>query len=302
MKNQDNSNRALPMGPIGFAVNGVVFFNPFDQGQVDATDLMDRCCGHPNQINQYHYHKYPVCVKSPFADEGKEHSPLIGWAFDGYAIYGPYEAEGVMAKDSKANPINEFNGHNDSKRGWHYHVSPGKFPYVIGGYWGNVDLGNRRGGGMMGGPGGPPGGPGGPRRGMPLIGAIDADHNREISAEEINNASVALTSLDTNKDNKLTREELQPRGGPPGGPEMGRGPGGGRPGGPGGGRPGGPGGPGGNAPSPILSALDKNRDGELSSKEIDAAAASLKTLDKNGDGKLSEEEFRPQPPGGPPPR
>ena len=28
----DNANHALPMGPIGLAVNGVVFFNPFDMG------------------------------------------------------------------------------------------------------------------------------------------------------------------------------------------------------------------------------------------------------------------------------
>jgi hypothetical protein len=79
-----NSNRALPMGPIGIAINGVVFFNPFDAGGRDASDIMDRCCGHPSPDNRYHYHKYPVCVKSPFVDEGEEHSPLIGWAFDGF--------------------------------------------------------------------------------------------------------------------------------------------------------------------------------------------------------------------------
>ena len=43
-------------------------------------------------------------MKSPFADEGKEHSPLIGWAFDGFAIYGPYEGNGVMAKDFEGEP------------------------------------------------------------------------------------------------------------------------------------------------------------------------------------------------------
>src|SRR5581483_7875875 len=117
----------------------VVFFNPFDAGMQDAHDIMDRCCGHPSPGNLYHYHKYPVCVKSPFADEGEEHSPLIGWAFDGFPIYGPYESKGVMAKDSKENPLNEFNVHYDAVRGWHYHVTPGKFPYVIGGYWGVVD-------------------------------------------------------------------------------------------------------------------------------------------------------------------
>src|SRR6185437_1609983 len=79
-----NANGALNMGAIGIATNGVVFYNPFDAGMSDATDLMDRCCGHPSPDNRYHYHKYPVCVKSPFADEGTGHSPVVGWAFDGF--------------------------------------------------------------------------------------------------------------------------------------------------------------------------------------------------------------------------
>jgi hypothetical protein len=149
-----NSNRALPMGAIGIAINGVVFYNPFDAGGMDATDMMDRCCGHPSPDNRYHYHKYPVCVKSPFVDEGEEHSPLIGWAFDGFPIYGPYESKGLMAKDCRDNPLNDFNIHRDEVRGWHYHVTPGEYPYVIGGFWGEVDPRNTRGRG----PGGrPPG-------------------------------------------------------------------------------------------------------------------------------------------------
>ena len=136
---RNNSNRALNMGAIGIAINGVVFYNPFDAGMEDATDMMDRCCGHPSPDNRYHYHKYPVCVKSPFVDEGEEHSPLIGWAFDGFPIYGPYVSKGLMAKDDKSNPLNAFNARYDDVRGWHYHVTPGQYPYVIGGYFGEVD-------------------------------------------------------------------------------------------------------------------------------------------------------------------
>jgi len=165
----DNSNHALPMGPIGIAVNGVVFFNPFDAQSQDATNMMDRCCGHPAPDGTYHYHKYPVCVNSPWSDEGKEHSPLIGWAFDGFPIYGPFESAGVMAKDlGGSNALNDFNLHWDKERGWHYHVTPGKFPYIIGGYWGTEDtrdrMAGRPGGGMRGGFGPPPGG------GMPGFG------------------------------------------------------------------------------------------------------------------------------------
>jgi len=172
----ENSNRALPMGPIGLAVNGVVFFNPFDMNGEDATDMMDRCCGHPSPDGQYHYHKYPICVNSPWADDGHAHSPLLGWAFDGYPVYGPYESANVMAKDlDAARGLNDFNMHYDKERGWHYHVTPGKFPYLIGGYWGTRDSRDanarppRNGFGRPRGPGGGPEdplgfgpGPGGP--------------------------------------------------------------------------------------------------------------------------------------------
>ena len=33
--------------------------------------------------------------------------------------------------------------HFDKERGWHYHVTPGKFPHILGGYWGEVDRTNR---------------------------------------------------------------------------------------------------------------------------------------------------------------
>jgi hypothetical protein len=242
---RNNANRALPGGAIGIAVNGVVFYNPFDAGMTDATDLMDRCCGHPSPDNRYHYHKYPVCVKSPFSDEGQEHSPVIGWAFDGFAIYGPYEARGVMAKDAKDNPLNAFNVHRDLERGWHYHVTPGQFPYIIGGYWGKRDArtgdGAGRGGPMAGrAPGGPgrpmegvgrggpgrfmpgegPGGPGGPGRGFrppphPVAVALDRDGDGAHSPDEIAAAPRALLSLDRDGDGTLSAAELRPL--PPGG-------------------------------------------------------------------------------------
>lgn len=46
-------------------------------------------------------------------------------------------------------------------------------------------------------------------------------------------------------------------------------------------------------PSPIMAALDADKDGTLSSSEIANAAAALKKLDKDGDGKISGEEMRP---------
>ena len=141
----------LPMGPIGVALNGVVFFNPFEQGGMNAVEgysevWLDSCCGHPQQTGVYHYHKYPTCVKSPFPDDGTRHSPVIGFAFDGFPIHGPYESEGVMAKDVEGSrALDACNGHSDVDRGYHYHVTPGRFPYVIGGYRGVPEPSNNRG-------------------------------------------------------------------------------------------------------------------------------------------------------------
>jgi hypothetical protein len=38
--------------------------------------------------------------------------------------------------------LNAFNAHYDPERGWHYHVTPGKMPYIIGGYFGKVEQSN----------------------------------------------------------------------------------------------------------------------------------------------------------------
>jgi len=141
----------VPMGPIGTALNGVVFFNPFEMEGMNAVEgysevWLDSCCGHPQQTGVYHYHKYPTCVRSPFKEDGKAHSSILGFAFDGFPLYGPYESDGVMAKDlEKSMSLDVCNGHSDELRGYHYHVTPGRFPYILGGYAGVVEASNSRG-------------------------------------------------------------------------------------------------------------------------------------------------------------
>lgn len=138
-----------PMGPVGVAINGVVFFNPFEMGGINAIEgysalWFDSCCGHPQQSGVYHYHKYPSCLKTPFTDDGKQHSPVIAFAWDGYPVYGPYDGSGVLAKDRTGqDALDVCNGHFDPERGYHYHVTPGKFPYLIGGYAGVVSVRGR---------------------------------------------------------------------------------------------------------------------------------------------------------------
>ena len=71
---------------------------------------------------------------------------MIGFAFDGFPIHGPYESDGVMARDLEGDrALDVCNGHEDAERGYHYHVTPGRFPYVIGGYRGVPEPTNNRG-------------------------------------------------------------------------------------------------------------------------------------------------------------
>ena len=154
----------LPMGPIGVALNGVPFYNPYNREGEDAAlnEVFDECCGHPDPLGRYHYHIYPKCQKTPFAkDDPSKHSPLIGYAFDGYGVFGPLGDGGKRPTD-----LDECNGHTDAERGYHYHVTD-RFPYILGGYHGVVERGNFDGPGRR---AGPIRGPGrGPRRGAPPL-------------------------------------------------------------------------------------------------------------------------------------
>ena len=68
----------------------------------------DACLGHQPGTGQYHYHATPICLRAQLGDNvttvrnartgpvyseqtsGWHHSPILGWALDGYPIYGPY--------------------------------------------------------------------------------------------------------------------------------------------------------------------------------------------------------------------
>jgi hypothetical protein len=131
----------LPFGPIGVAVNGIPFYNPYNAEGRDAVfgpsaEVFDSCCGHPDPRGRYHYHKYPVCINSPFRDPSGKHSPLIGWSFDGFAICGPNGEDGSPPKD-----LDKCNGHIDKVRGYHYHVT-NDFPYILGAYRGVIEQSN----------------------------------------------------------------------------------------------------------------------------------------------------------------
>jgi len=128
----------------------------------------------------------------------------------------------------------------------------------------------------------PPNGPGHGRHhppSLPLVLALDTNHDGVIDSNEIANASAALKTLDKNGDGQLTTNEYLPA--LPANALK-------------------------DAPRPplpaVVKALDANGDGVIDANEIANAPAALKTLDKNGDGKLTPDEFiGPRPHLGPPP-
>jgi hypothetical protein len=152
-----------------------------------------------------------------------------------------------------------------------------------------------------GGPGGP-GGASGFMRMLPVMIALDANQDGQLSSKEIKNATAALMKLDKNKDGQLTMDELRPefnrdggspRGGRPGGPQgqAGRPQGqGGRPQGQGG-RPQGQGGRG-DFMLRMFEQRDANKDGKLSGDEIPAQMADrMERIDADGDKAISKAEM-----------
>ncbi|CAF0723058.1 unnamed protein product [Brachionus calyciflorus] len=88
-----------PLGHIGLWINGVSVYNADDgmtynnkgvwkrNAYVFEGVSFDACKGHPDGSSEYHQHINPSCL---YNSTSTTHSPLIGFAFDGYPIYGPY--------------------------------------------------------------------------------------------------------------------------------------------------------------------------------------------------------------------
>jgi EF hand len=135
----------------------------------------------------------------------------------------------------------------------------------------------------------PPGA--GMMRMLPVMAALDADQNGEISSDEIAKATQALKTLDKNSDGKLTMEEIRPN-------MDGMLPGGRRPDGGGFGL--GSGGTASGLPlaqSPTdkidkIMDLDKNGDGRISKEEMpEGARRMLGKADADSDGFLTRDEI-----------
>ena len=109
--NQQASTSACEtgLGTIGLWVNGTAMFNWGDgfsyNGEGVWTNLapvaeqydVDICGGHAAGVT-YHHHSHPSCLGEQLNDTGTAHSPIYGFAADGYPIYGPWEDNGTLAQ------------------------------------------------------------------------------------------------------------------------------------------------------------------------------------------------------------
>lgn len=88
------------LGHIGTWSNGVSIYNSKDGMSYNSAGVWNRnalyyegvsfdsCLGHPAQNGEYHHHVNPKCLYDD--TDSTNHSPIIGYAFDGFPIYGAY--------------------------------------------------------------------------------------------------------------------------------------------------------------------------------------------------------------------
>jgi YHYH protein len=137
----------LPMGMIGFALTGVAIYNALDAQQRDAPayEIQDTCKGHPEVSGQYHYHDWSDCIQDKAGRSGK-HSDLIGYALDGFGIYGLHGEDGQELSNTD---LDACHGHTHALTWddgllelYHYHMTR-EYPYTLGCFQGEVNLENR---------------------------------------------------------------------------------------------------------------------------------------------------------------
>jgi len=170
------------LGTAAFTLNGIPIFGPNEAERPDPygdpvyNGIVDMCKGHTGGGGTYHYHALLAeCITPDRVSDGAP-SPIIGYALDGFPIYGPFgclDAEcsevvkfesgwvqtgdpttyawdnhEYMAQDSPT-VLDECNGRFGPNGDYRYHATD-TFPYILGCYHGVANTG---GGGMMGGGG-----------------------------------------------------------------------------------------------------------------------------------------------------
>lgn len=124
---------------LGVAVNGVPMYDYTGGGEMTEADLahhqaqhytlqteqLDVCGGHAGRGDDYHYHVKPTCMIEEMANAGDD--AIIGWAFDGFPIYGDNNPDGSVIEEGM---LDVCNGQPDQFFGYRYHTSA-EAPYIV---------------------------------------------------------------------------------------------------------------------------------------------------------------------------
>lgn len=128
------------MGMIGFTTSGAALYNTLDAAgrAAAAHEVQDGCGGHPQQAGQYHYHSWSNCFADSAGAAGR-HSDLVGYALDGYGIFGMHGETGELLTNAD---LDECHGHThaifwDGRTVtlYHYHMTR-EYPYSVACYHG----------------------------------------------------------------------------------------------------------------------------------------------------------------------
>lgn len=124
---------------LGVAVNGVPIYDYTAGGEMTLADLLqhqaehdtvqtqqlDACGGHAGRGDDYHYHAKPTCMIAEMTNPGP--GAIIGWALDGFPIYGDTNPDGTVIA---AGGLDVCNGQPDDTFIYRYHTSIAS-PYII---------------------------------------------------------------------------------------------------------------------------------------------------------------------------
>ncbi len=122
-------------GAVGVLLNGAALFSALDAPGRDAAahEAQDACQGHPQESGLYHHHQVSRCLLD--ADAGPGPSRLMGYALDGFGIYGPRDETGRALSTAD---LDECHGRTgpvewEGRRVVMYHyVATLDFPYTVG--------------------------------------------------------------------------------------------------------------------------------------------------------------------------
>jgi hypothetical protein len=120
-------------GVVGVMLTGSLLYNGLDALGRDAVahETQDACQGHPDPTGTYHYHNLSSCARDTTSGQSK----LLGYALDGFGIYGPRDENGRVLTNAD---LDECHGRTAeiewrAKRVVMYHyVASNEYPYTVG--------------------------------------------------------------------------------------------------------------------------------------------------------------------------